>query len=98
MTSKILEVYIGWTLFRAIKILLTLMMVLLLTLPTLSHRLISSGQIHQGKSKWEELFTNCLYFSFVFVLDVSGSMKDFDRIIRLRQAVKVMKPVKINTD
>jgi len=26
--------------------------------------------------------------SFVFVLDVSGSMKDFERIIRLRQAVK----------
>ena len=27
--------------------------------------------------------------SFVFVLDVSGSMEDFDRIVRLRQAVKV---------
>jgi len=26
--------------------------------------------------------------SFVFVLDVSGSMEDFDRIVRLRQAVK----------
>ena len=25
----------------------------------------------------------------MFVLDVSGSMKDFDRIVRLRQAVKV---------
>ena len=25
----------------------------------------------------------------MFVLDVSGSMEDFDRIVRLRQAVKV---------